>query len=358
MGCEVICGDCRDVLKTLPDESVQMCVTSPPYWGLRDYGVDRQLGLEATPEEYVAHMVEVFREVKRVLRPDATLWINLGDSFSNKQLVGIPWRVAFALQADGWYLRSDCIWHKPNPMPESVTDRPTKAHEYVFLFAKSAKYYYDNEAVKEANADPCRTSFSAGKRQMSEDMVVAAGDKHRGFGATGRPLSEYAGQGRNRRSVWTIATRPYSGAHFATFPEALVEPCILAGTSERGACPTCGAPWERVVEKEKPPREVFTETAKPETVSAIGDHTVGMGQKLQDWYNEHPAQTSGWRPTCDCGGDPVPCVVLDPFGGAGTVGVVAKRLGRDAVLIDLNQAYVEELARPRIERVQPALELA
>lgn len=224
----------------LPDQSVNCCVTSPPYWGLRDYGVPGQLGLEATPEAYVENMVQVFREIRRVLKDDGTLWLNLGDTFAanrggttppaqtvaggingkggdkerrgqaagynptrdctkyglkHKDLVGIPWRVAFALQADGWYLRSDIIWSKPNPMPESVTDRPTKAHEYIFLLAKSEKYWYDSIAIKEVD------SFT---------------------------------EVRNKRSVWTVATKPYSGAHFATFPESLIEPCILAGCPEGG----------------------------------------------------------------------------------------------------------------------------
>ena len=217
-------GDARDVLLTLADESVQTVVTSPPYWGLRDYGVNGQIGLEPTPELYVENMVSIFRDVRRVLRSDGTLWLNMGDSYAGsgaggggnrkgnehgqhnavakksrpsalpthkpKDLVGIPWRLAFALQADGWYLRCDIIWSKPNPMPESVTDRPTKAHEYIFLLTKSARYYYDAEAIREPQ--------------------------------------------RNKRSVWEIPTQPYSEAHFATFPEALVRPCILAGTSEAG----------------------------------------------------------------------------------------------------------------------------
>jgi DNA modification methylase len=295
-------------------------VTSPPYWGLRDYQVDGQIGLEKTPEEYVQKMVEVFREVRRVLRDDGTLFLNLGDSYvangqgqshSNsfgkertnrpqesggvvnqpnaqarkyglkpKDLVGIPWRVAFALQADGWWLRQDIIWNKPNPMPESVTDRCTKSHEYIFLLTKSARYFYDSEAVKETNADPERTSFSPGKRRMSDDMVIASGDKHRGFGATGKSMAEYIGAGRNRRSVWTITTKPFSGAHFATFPEDIPEICIKAGT------------------------------------------------KKDD-------------------------VVLDPFAGAGTTGWVAKRLGRKYILIELNEKYVKDHIEPRVESVDP-----
>ena len=232
-------GDCREIMRRWPEKIVQMCVTSPPYFGLRDYGHEGQIGIEETPEEYVTALVEVFREVRRVMRDDGTLWLNVGDSYAaqrggshmpaqtvaggvggkggkrafrgmggigrvaahrnaraiglkHKDLIGIPWRLAFALQADGWYLRQDIIWHKPNPMPESMTDRCTKAHEYLFLLAKSERYYFDAAAIKEK----------------------AVGD------------AEY----RNRRSVWSVPTKPYKGAHFATFPPMLIEPCILAGS--------------------------------------------------------------------------------------------------------------------------------
>jgi len=254
-------GDCREILRTLPECSVQTCVTSPPYWGLRDYGVDGQLGLEQTPEEYVAEMVGVFRDVRRVLRDDGTLWLNLGDSYASKtkgsggagkstlgpngdlqnigfqkfeprefdpglagkQLVGIPWRVAFALQADGWYLRSDIIWSKPNPMPESVTDRPTKAHEYIFLLAKSERYFYDAEAIQERALQP------AGDARLTGQIKAAV------LGHTSSTSKLGANEGspfRNRRSVWRVATSPYDGAHFATYPPKLIEPCILAGSRE------------------------------------------------------------------------------------------------------------------------------
>jgi DNA modification methylase len=220
-------GDCLSVLRALPDSIVQCCVTSPPYWGLRDYGVGGQLGLEKTPGEYVANMVAVFREVRRVLRDDGTLWLNLGDSYGKqKQLAGIPWRVAFALQADGWILRQDVIWHKPSPMPESVSDRCTKAHEYLFLLAKSPRYFFDAEAIKEAQQGPIR----------SRRFCATGGAEAR---AVGRKLSGNEGAKavwtdsgkRNRRSVWQIASKPYKGAHFACFPPALVEPCILAGSA-------------------------------------------------------------------------------------------------------------------------------
>lgn len=233
-------GDCLEVLRGLPPESVQTCITSPPYWGLRDYGVEGQLGLEATPEEYTARIVEVFREVRRVLRDDGTLWLNLGDSYTSggrgggmggeagkkqrsnhgallgpnkpppglkpKDLVGIPWRTAFALQADGWYLRSDIIWSKPNPMPESVTDRPTKAHEYIFLMTKNQRYYYDADAISES-------AVCHGSRRSTDNPT---------------------GETRNRRTVWQVTTQPYPEAHFATYPEALVLPCVLAGSPAGG----------------------------------------------------------------------------------------------------------------------------
>lgn len=232
METKLLLGDCLEKLKELPDCSVHCCVTSPPYFGLRDYGVDGQIGLEETPALYVERLVTVFREVRRVLRDDGTLWLNLGDSYAGgggfspnspsnlngskqtthagsikgtigvptglkpKDLIGIPWRVAFALQADGWYLRQDIIWHKPNPMPESVKDRCTKAHEYVFLLSKSQKYYFDSEAMQELSANGSET--------------------------------------RNRRSVWTVATKPYKGAHFATYPPELIRPCIQAGCPPQG----------------------------------------------------------------------------------------------------------------------------
>ena len=298
----ILQGDALDVLRTLDDDSVQCVVTSPPYWGLRDYGVDGQLGLEPTPEEYVARLVAVFAEVKRVLRDDGVLWLNLGDSYAGsncgsndyrettglgakptdrykgqrpgtpvglkpKDLVGIPWRVALALQADGWWLRSDIIWHKPNPMPESVTDRCTKAHEYVFMLSKSARYFYDAEAVKEPSiAD--HDSGNGFKRAPRLSYLDANGPRGSDDEWVQQPT-------RNRRDVWSIATQPYSGAHYAVMPPALAEVCIKAGSAE-------------------------------------GD------------------------------------TILDPFGGAGTTGLVADRLGRDAVLIELNADNCE-MAEQRIK---------
>jgi DNA modification methylase len=296
---EILTGDVRERLADIPDGSVRCCITSPPYWGLRDYGQGDQLGLEETPEQYVENMVAVFREVKRVLANDGTLWLNLGDSYYNnfgggsatmttgnagavkqrgrhnlpkhdlfkiKDLVGIPWRVAFALQADGWWLRQDIIWHKPNPMPESVTDRCTKAHEYVFLLTKSARYYYDHAAIAEASIHAGTTikAYQSGKNQSGQAFRQTATGGH----------DVTVGETRNRRSVWSITTKPFKGAHFAVMPEALAEPCVLAG-------------------------------------SEPGD------------------------------------LVLDPFTGSGTVAVVALRHGRRFIGTELNPDYVQ-IATDRI----------
>lgn len=314
MNVTLLHGDCLEMLRGLDAGSARTCVTSPPYFGLRDYGSEGQIGLEPTPDAYVARLVEVFREVRRVLADDGTLWLNLGDSYAAgkqgrtdadrdfgsgrggnklgsgnpgggvvrkvpegckpKDLLGIPWRVAFALQADGWYLRSDCIWHKPNAMPESVRDRPTKAHEYLFLLSKRDRYYYDADAVKECATYAETRTGRVG--QYQKRAMYGNGDGTTPTGAAIRDLST-----RNRRTVWSIPTKPYSGAHFAVMPEALVEPCILAG-------------------------------------SAAGD------------------------------------TVLDLFAGSGTVGAVAVRHGRKFVGIDLNAAYLD-LARERIAAVQTRL---
>lgn len=308
MSVRVITGDCLTTLRTLPDGAAQCCVTSPPYYGLRDYGHAGQIGLEETPDAYVARLVDVFREVRRVLRDDGTLWLNLGDSYNNfrsqmgpgqalhgrdelrgkaapesrsrgwggakeKDLLGIPWMVAFALRADGWFLRSDIIWHKPNPMSESVRDRPTKAHEYVFLLTKSARYFYDAAAI----AEPAEESSLA---RLAQDVASQAGSSRANGGAkTNGPMRAVGSDTRNARTVWTIATQPYSGAHFATMPPDLAERCIKAGS-------------------------------KP------GD------------------------------------TILDPFGGAGTTGLVADRLNRSAILCELNPAYAA-LASERITADAP-----
>jgi DNA modification methylase len=358
----------------LADESVQTCVTSPPYWGLREYagesgvrwrdGTVHPLGLEPTPELFVEHMVEVFREVKRVLRPDGTLWLNLGDSYAStlvgygnsggsyeaerdwgdvtrprrdiptglkpKDLVGIPWRVAFALQADGWYLRSDIIWAKPNPMPESVTDRPTKAHEYIFLLSKSPRYYFDADAVREASKRP--GEYPGGDyagRDIDDENV------NRGWlNKTGVPVA------RNIRTVWDIATQPYSGAHFATFPEAIPERCIKAGSAST-ACGECGAPWERVTER--------GETRNRTTQNGDGNGELGSYGR----FGDAQSSTTGWQPTCEHDDGTGTSLVLDPFNGSGTTGRVAQRLSRDYVGLDTSREYLE-MAVERVDPIQAA----
>ncbi len=347
MDINILQGDCIESLKKLEDQSINTCITSPPYWGLRDYGTaeweggdencdhkigretrgglsdkqkttkgsfgdeaiknnqpcpkcgairkDNQLGLEETPEEFTENLVKVFREVKRVLRDDGTVWLNLGDSYSSggrttttnqslrgdkdygvtrpkpskgikpKDLIGIPWRVAFALQADGWYLRQDIIWHKPNPMPESVKDRCTKAHEYIFLLSKSPKYYFDNEAIKEDAKYP---------QGPNSPQSIKKGKGEFGMDTRGGLSKIGALAKKNKRSVWTVTTKPFKGAHFATFPKDLIEPCVLGGCPEGGT-------------------------------------------------------------------------VLDPFGGSGTTGIVAAQHNRNAVLLELNQEYID-LAKHRI----------
>ena len=317
-------GDALEQLREMPDESAHCCVTSPPYYALRDYGVEGQLGLEETPEAFVAVMAEVFREVRRVLRPDGTLWLNFGDSYAsrpkrrteaqataksglagglstqcqmleqpnkvvggykNKDLMGMPWRVAFALQADGWWLRQDIIWHKPTPMPESVRDRCTRAHEYIFLLSKSAKYHYDSDAIREPSTYTGRRAFPDGWEAGSgnHDAVRRSKKKrgherrHQGLEAQDSlPRAQQSANGRNKRSVWTVVSKGYPDAHFATFPPELIEPCILAGCPEGG-------------------------------------------------------------------------IVLDPFGGSGTTAQVARELGRKAVLIELNADYIE-LAKDRLKQ--------
>jgi len=359
---------------------------------LRDYGVDGQLGLEPTPEEYVANMVDVFRAVWRVLRDDGVLWLNLGSTYASgsrtsydadakyagrggtfrpgagradgvvdersqrnrdgvptppgfkpKDLVPIPWMVAMALQRDGWYLRSDIIWSKPNCMPSSVQDRPTTSHEYLFLLTKRARYYYDAEAVKE----PCEVAPHAPGNKTDNGRLTAS------MGHCEEPKRVWAADGkRNRRSVWTIATEPFSGAHFATFPRKLIEPCILAGTSAKGCCPSCGAPWQRVMEKTDEP-DASAKGSRFEagkTAARDGDDRTQEGERTT-------TRTVGWRPTCDCdAGDPIPCTVLDPFLGSGTTACVAIEHGRAWVGCELNAEYAK-IAEQRIAGAREKLGL-
>ena len=300
----ILFGDCRDTL-TQFDEKARMCVTSPPYYGLRDYGGEEsQIGMEQTPEEYIDEMVKVFRLVRDCLTDDGTLWLNIGDSYYNyrsdgnypkqtvsktrqdlptktpvrgnkleglksKDLIGIPWMLAFALRSDGWYLRQDIIWHKPNPMPESVRDRCTKAHEYIFLFSKQKKYFYDNEAIKEPATDWGTRDRSKGKYKVND------------YGQTPHSGLTKSYEKKNKRSVWSVTKKPYKGAHFATYPPDLIEPCIKAG-------------------------------------SEVGD------------------------------------IVIDPFMGSGTTAAVAKSLGRDYIGCELHEEY-GDLIRKRVEEYEPSV---
>ena len=363
----------------LRDKSVHCCVTSPPYYGLRNYGVDGQLGLEKTPEEYIENTVTWAREVWRVLRDDGTFWLNLGDSYFGsgkgigsdhgksvftdneivkskwkhltykpKDLMLMPARVALALQADGWWVRSDIIWAKPNPMPESVTDRPTRSHEYIFLLTKSAKYFYDADAIKDMSSTyENRPHGVVRNRVYGYDSKennnpqaylknIKGNMSERGVTRTTEGLNlktpEEKTSTRNKRSVWTIATQPYGEAHFATFPEKLIVDPIKAGTSEKGCCSECGAPWERVVEKEK---------GKPVKSCQAYQGNANPLRGSEKYRPTISSKTIGWQPTCTCNAEVVPCTVLDPFGGSGTTKNVAERLGRRAVILELSSEYIE-----------------
>jgi DNA modification methylase len=377
----IVCGDNIDVLAAMPEGFVHTCVTSPPYWGLRDYGVppriwdakphcrhdwgekDRGgrscrrcgawegcLGLEPTPDLYVQHLVLVMREVRRVLRDDGTLWLNLGDSFASKRtchdqsrllkpkdLIGIPWHVAFALQADGWWLRSDIVWAKPNAMPEPIRDRPTRAHEFVFLLSKRRTYFYDAEAVREPDK-----GGSAGNGYVRPERLSYGGRS----APRGQRSGWVGGGGRNRRSVWHVATQCFRGAHFATFPEGLVEPCILAGSSP-AACFSCGAPWRPVISSR---RLIAGEKAPSGQSNPEEELRKGRGHS-RSWAQSgkvlNRRETVAWEPTCDHDDPGARCTVLDPFSGAATTGIVAARLGRDYLGVELSPAFAQ-LARQRL----------
>ena len=393
----IIEGDCIKGMATLPDGCVHTCVTSPPYWGLRDYGHDDQIGAEKTPEAYVENMVNVFREVKRVLRDDGTVWLNLGDSYwSNtlsrkdpvesmwgkrpasdlsdgrdniptvnkrgglgaapigikpKDLVGIPWRVALALQADGWYLRQDIIWHKPNPMPEAVADRCTKAHEYIFLLSKSQKYYYDHNAIKEPVSSVNPISSKEYRQSIGRKSGINEVARWDETDARSMPIGNPSDGKRNKRSVWTVTTKPFRGAHFATFPKDLIEPCVLAGTSQRGCCSKCGAPWERQIEStriarnELPPEDP---RYRPNTYKGAYGEINGKGDA---GYNS--TKTLGWSASCKCkDAEIVPCTVFDPFTGSGTTCVVALNHNRRFIGTELNPDYIK-IATERISDEAP-----
>ncbi len=465
-------GDVLELLAQMPDESVQCVVSSPPYWGLRCYGLPPTvwdadpacqhdwgpegpapnkrggssvgttlegasaavqeaqnqvrnstsgsvcrlcgawrgcLGLEPTPELYVQHLVIVFEEVRRVLRSDGVLWLNLGDCYATgaskvgdhpgggaegerwarprcvgravrdgrhpgketamtamgpmiqpnrlpipglkpKDLVGAPWRVAFALQAKGWWLRSDVIWEKPNVKPESARDRPTRSHEYLFLLTKNSHYFFDQFAIRVGDSGaPSGNGFSG--RQGTAGYLPMSGGP--GSANRWRP-----GGGRNRRTVWTISAQGYDGQHYAAFPEALIDPCLLAGTSEKGSCTNCGAPRQRIVERAAPPTAEMNGKVPPCTrdgglTAQDGMERTGLSHfKYNEWLDENPKQTVGWEATCECGKeDLVPCLVLDPFAGSGTTGVVALKHGRRFLGFDLSEEYVR-MANERLQAVK------
>ena len=419
----------------LPDASVHMCVTSPPYWGLRDYGLGqwqggdaecghkRQqgnldtvrsegpppantnhaqepwpggicghcgaiqqpagIGLEPTLGEWVQNIVAVMREVKRVLRDDGTCWLNLGDAYASgtkgtggnspkqnshpgsfspdpiridmeglasKQLMGQPWRAAFALQDDGWILRKAIVWHKPNPMPESATDRPTSSYEMVFLLAKQGRYFYDAEAIRQPRVPHSPTlgfrPMQGGSPYKNQKGAQGNSIYNPDAGEYVMPAEEQIGGTANARDVWTIPTQGRPDAHFATFPDALPRRCILAGTSERGVCADCGAPWVRVVEKQA---GIPNPIAGQAQVDATGGAISGGTAKSTLSSIVGTTQTLGWQPTCGCNAATVPATVLDPFAGSGTTLAVAQALGRQSIGLDLNPEYLE-IAKKYINR--------
>ena len=459
---KIIVGNCLDVLRRLPSDSVHCAVSSPPYFGLRDYGLppsvwggdadcfhqwgdeivhdgrdhvpgvnsefkDRAvaearrkkgtngafcvhcdawrgcLGHEPTPDLYIEHLVLIFAEVRRILRPEGTLWLNLGDSYNThpngpslaksglggslnghaeirkvrgalrsalyrgraglegtkpKDLLGIPWMAAFALRAEGWWLRSDIVWEKPNCQPESTRDRPTRSHEFIFLLTKSAAYFYDADAIREPHTTKgaekntgtvdwaTRPAGKKGSNDRQDILRIRPGSRPPGY--FGHIL------GRNKRDVWRVTTKPFKEAHFATFPPDLIEPCVKAGASEGGCCAACGAPQERVVERPaiERPVEPGPNARDGGLDNAQGFDRTGISHhKLDDWIKENPPVMMGWKPTCghtDVAGT-APTIVLDPFFGAGTTGLVAQRLGRCFIGIEMNRTYAE-MALARIEK--------
>jgi DNA modification methylase len=462
-------GDCRDAMQQMAEGSVQTVITSPPYYGLRDYGLEGQvwggdpehphvwdayvikpqsggvgastlgeasggngispegmvrsqerqqrppgqasfcecgawlgaLGLEPSPGLYIEHLVEVFRGIWRVLRDDGVAWLNLGDSYARvqdtnvpqtknkpvaypevsnfsevskkgssdgavgradrpgsrakmdglkaKDLIGIPWMAAFALRDDGWYLRQDIVWAKPNAMPESVEDRPTRSHEFIFMLTKQPRYFFDHTAIKEPVGEAMQ---AAAKRAPTDPDKTYQHDADSRMGKTSpnRVWSDPAAvarimQGRNKRDVWTVPTAPYPGAHYAVFPPALVEPMVLSSSSEKGSCVECGAPYKRVLDVESYPAEGRDQ--RPNLVPG-----QGSGQQSGNYWTPPTITEVGWAPTCTHEAIPNerldPCVVFDPFGGSGTVAMVAQKWGRRAVLVDLNPDYIDQQLKRNI----------
>lgn len=416
-------GDVLGCLRTLPSDSVQCCVTSPPYWGLRSYGTEPQiwggdpacehqwtertipdltggtksisgngkstphavgrvcgacgawrgeLGSEPTSGMFVEHLVEIFREVRRVLRPDGTAWVNLGDSYNAagreghgtrfgykqgtnrasangedecrssdftlkpKDLCGVPWRFVLAAQADGWYWRKVISWVKKSPMPESVMDRPTSSWEPIFMLTKSERYFYDKMGYREPATNRAPGNLSPGK----------AAETAGGSGFANRMAHYRCSQlepmpDRNMRDSWILSAEPTRDAHFATFPSEIPLRCISVSTSEKGCCASCGAPWERVTERIQLHRERPNELTKRSGEEGTGNHCANGVAGVS-------VETRGWEPTCDCNAEIAPCVVLDPFAGSGTTLKVAEQLGRRSIGIELNPKYAHEIAVPKI----------
>ena len=373
----IIIGDVRESLRAMPADSVHCAVTSPPYWGLRSYlpagHADKgfEIGSEPTPEAFVETMVDVFREVRRVLHPSGVMGLNIGDSYASafacsriskvgngspdenttrpnrvggqvkeKDLCMMPWRVFMALQADGWYVRSIIVWHKPAPMPESCTDRPTSAWEPIALMSKRPDYFWDAEAIKEAALQPIGEPSQIAQRKQ---ILLGAN-------TTGTLGTNHGEPTRNSRNVWRIASEPWQDPagvdHFAAFPTEIPRRFVKAGTSEKGCCPACLSPWERVTE-----RGVSTGVngAKDNSQSTLRNDALRHSGRV----GETTSKTTGWRPTCGCGEQPIPCTVLDPFSGTGSTGVAACQLGRNYIGCELFEKYAEMSKRRIAQALNP-----
>lgn len=324
--CKLLLGDTKEVLKDCPDNTFHCAVTSPPYWDQRDYKVEGQLGQESTPEEYVEAMVALCGEIRRVLRKDGTFWLNIGDGYCKKalpqsglkpkDLIGTPWMLASALRKDGWYLRSDIIWQKTNPMPDSAKDRPAKSYEHLFLFSKTPKYFFDWWAIKEPQEEiSIRRAFSKNRVINRKDFgdnnyAISGASQDKTYEKMRERIKAGEKMFRNKRDVWKLPTADnWEFKHFAIYPELLVRPCILSGTSSHGCCPKCKAPWIR---KKKPEK---------------------------------------WKPSCNCKiKDVQECLVLDPFNGSGTTGRVCMDLHRKYVGVDISEKYIDEARQYFVEK--------